>query len=66
MQNQGTSFKCHLAECLQDYGAAHDTWCLRVNGILGNTPSNKRTLQIEKILITRFIQHMESYECLPG
>ena len=59
---------CHLADCLQDYGPAHDTWCFsfeRINGILGNTPSNKRHLHIEKTLITRFTQHMESYDCLP-
>lgn len=57
-----------MAECLQDYRPAYDTWCFsfeRVNGILGNTPSNKHTLQIEKTLMTKFIQHMESYECLP-
>ena len=42
---------CHLAECLQDYGPTHDTWCFsfeRLNGILGRTPNNKHTLEIEK------------------
>ena len=42
---------CHIAECLRDYGPAHATWCFgfeRFNGILGQMPNNKRTLQIEK------------------
>ena len=41
--------QCHLAGCFKDYGPAYDTWCFnfeRVNGILGNTPSNKHTLQL--------------------
>ena len=58
---------CHLAECLRDYGPAHDTWCFsfeRLNGIF-RTPNNKQSLQIEKTLITRFIQHIESLRCFP-
>ena len=59
---------CHLAECLHDYGPAHDTWCFsfeRYNGILGMTPNNKQSLKIEKTLIKRFIQQMESYNAHP-
>lgn len=36
-----------------------------MNGILGRTPNNKHSLEIEKTLITRFIQQMESNKCLP-
>ena len=58
---------CHLAECLRDYGPSHATWCFsfeRCNGILGNTPNNKRYLQIEKTMITRFVEQMESPQSL--
>lgn len=53
----------HLAECLRDYGPVHSTWCFsfeRYNGILGGTPNNIRSLQVEKTMINRFIQQMES------
>ena len=59
---------CHLAECLRDYGPAHDTWCFsfeRLNGVLGRMPSNKQLLQIEKTLITRFVQQIESWRSFP-
>lgn len=56
--------RCHIAECLYDYGPAHTTWCFsfeRCNGILGNMPNNNKSLAIEKTMITRFIitQQME-------
>ena len=59
----------HLVECLRDYGPAHDTWCFsfeRYNGILGMIPSNKQSLQIEKTLITRFVQRMEASKNHPN
>lgn len=59
---------CHLAECLRDYGPAHATWCFsfeRCNGLLGKTPNNKRSLQIEKTMMTRFVEQMESPQSLP-
>lgn len=55
-------------ECLRDYGPAHSTWCFsfeRYNGVLGATPNNNRSLQVEKTMITRFIQHMVSYKSFP-
>lgn len=54
---------CHIAECLRDYGPAHSTWCFsfeRYNGVLGGMPNNNRTLQVEKTMMTRFIQQMVS------
>jgi len=59
---------CHLAECLCDYGPVHSTWCFsfeRYNGILGGTPNNNRSLQVEKTMMNRFIQQMESQESFP-
>ena len=56
---------CHLAKCLHDYGPVHSTWCFsfeRYNGILGGTPNNNRSLQVEKTMMNRFIQQMESHE----
>ena len=53
---------CHLADCLRDYGPSQSTWCFgfeRLNGILGNTPTNMKNLQIEKTLVNRFIQQVE-------
>ena len=58
----------HLAECLRDYGPVHSTWCFsfeRYNGILGGTPNNNRSLQVEKTMINRFIQQMESHSSFP-
>jgi len=55
---------CHITEGLYDYGPAHNTWCFsfeRYNGILGMIPYNKQSLQIEKTIIKRFIQQMESF-----
>ena len=59
---------CHLIECLRDYGPAHATWCFgfeRCNGILGRTPNNNRSLQIEKTMITRFVEQTEYSQALP-
>ena len=59
---------CHIAECLRDYGPAHSTWCFsfeRYNGVLGGMPNNNRSLQVEKTMITRFIQQMMSYQSIP-
>ena len=53
---------CHLADCLRDYGPSQSTWCFsfeRLNGILGNTPTNMKNLQIEKTLVNRFVQQVE-------
>ena len=50
---------CHLAECLRDYWPVHATWCFsfeRYNGILGGTPNNSHSLQVEKTMMNRFIQ----------
>lgn len=46
----------------------HSTWCFsfeRYNGILGGTPNNNRSLQVERTMMNRFIQQMESHESLP-
>ena len=59
---------CHLGECLRDYGPVHDTWCFsfkRLNGILRRMPSNKKSLQIEKMLIIIFVQQIESWKFCP-
>lgn len=59
---------CHIAECLRDYGPAHSTWCFsfeRYNGVLGGMPTNNRSLQIEKTMITRFVQQMISHHSFP-
>ena len=59
---------CHLAECLRDYGPAHAAWSFsfeRCNGLLGRMPSNKRSLQIEKIMMIWFIEQMETPQSLP-
>ena len=58
---------CHLADCLRDYGPANSTWCFnfeRYNGVLGKTPNNNRSLDIEKTMITRFIQQLEAKKTL--
>ena len=59
---------CHLADCLRDYGPVHASWCFsfeRYNGILGATPSNNHPLEIEKTMMKRFIQQMESQRSFP-
>lgn len=59
---------CHLAECLRDYGPVHATWCFsfeRFNGILGGVPNNNHTLCVEKTMMNRFIQQMESHKSYP-
>ena len=56
---------CHIAECLRDYGPVHSTWCFsfeRYNGILGGIPNNNHTLQVEKTMMNRFVQQMESHK----
>ena len=56
---------CHLAECLLDYGPVHSTWCFsfeRYNGVLGKTPNNNRSMDIERTMVIRFIQQLESKE----
>ena len=61
-------FHCHLADCLRDYGPVHAMWCFsfeRYNGILGGTPNNNRQLQLEKTMMKRFIQQMESQKSFP-
>ena len=55
----------HLAECLRDYGPAHATWCFSFERLLGRTPNNKRSLQIEKTMMIRFVEQVESPQSLP-
>ena len=46
----------------------HAMWCFsfeRYNGILGDTPSNNRSLQLEKTMMKQFIQQIESQKCFP-
>lgn len=41
---------CHLKECIEDYGPVYSFWCFafqRYNGVLGNTITNNRSVEIQ-------------------
>lgn len=47
---------CHLKEVMLDHGPAGSFWCFsfeRFNGILGSTPTNKRSLELQ--IMRRFV-----------
>ena len=47
---------CHLKECIEDYGPIYSFWCFafeRFNGILGNTTTNNRSIEIQ--IMRKFI-----------
>lgn len=52
---------CHLKDCVLDFGPLHAFWCFsfeRFNGILGATPLNGRSIEIQlmrKLISGRFI-----------
>lgn len=40
----------HLTQCLQDYGPLHSFWLYsfeRYNGLLGNQPTNNRSIELQ-------------------
>lgn len=46
---------CHLASCIREFGPMHSYWLFpfeRYNGILGNQPTNNRSIELQ--LIRRF------------
>ena len=48
--------RCHLKECVEDYGPVYSFWCFafeRYNGILGSTTTNNRSIEIQ--LMTKFL-----------
>ena len=56
---------CHLKECMHDLGPIHVFWCFsfeRFNGILGATPLNGRSIEVQlmrKLLVERFVWNVE-------
>lgn len=56
---------CHLKECVQDFGPLHAFWCFsfeRFNGILGATPMNGRSIEVQlmrKLIVGKFIWNIE-------
>ena len=51
---------CHLKEVILDHGPVHSFWCFsfeRYNGILGSTPTNKRSVEVQimrRLIISRY------------
>ena len=48
---------CHLATCMKDFGPLQSFWLFsfeRYNGILGNQPTNNRSIELQ--LIKRFVR----------
>ena len=51
---------CHLKEVILDNGPVHSFWCFsfeRYNGILGSTPTNKRSVEVQitrRLFISRY------------
>jgi len=55
---------CHLKECIEDYGPVYSFWCFafeRYNGVLGNTITNNRSVEIQlmrKFLSEQFVSNV--------
>lgn len=60
-----THLHAHLTECVRDYGPMSSFWLFafeRFNGILGNEPTNNRSIEIQ--LMTRFLKDNAHLELL--
>jgi hypothetical protein len=58
---------CHLKECILDLGPIHSFWCFsfeRYNGILGNMPTNNRSVELQlmrKLNISQALNSIDLY-----
>ena len=56
---------CHLKDIIIDHGPVYSFWCFsfeRYNGIIGNTLTNKRSLELQlmrKLMVQRFLDNVK-------
>ena len=52
---------CHLASCVRDFGPMASFWCFsfeRMNGVLGDQPSNNRSIEVQLMHSTAPKEHI--------